>query len=116
MRRPATTAVRVERGRGNASPLRRSKASVGATHASPRTATAWHAPRSCHALRPMLCLAKRWAENHSVRVETAMLKSRTHAKYRPQPALLAALLVGLLLSLQTGAADTARQGTQSTAL
>jgi len=45
-----------------------------------------------------------------------MLKSRTHAKYRPQPVLLAALLVGLLLSLQTSAADTARQGTQSTAL
>ena len=64
----------------------------------------------------MLCLAKRWAENHSVSVETAMLKSRTHAKYRPQPVLLAALLVGLLLSLQTSAADTARQGTQSTAL
>jgi quercetin dioxygenase-like cupin family protein len=45
-----------------------------------------------------------------------MLKSRTHAKYRPQPVLLAALLVGLLLSLQTSAADTARQGTQSAAL
>jgi quercetin dioxygenase-like cupin family protein len=45
-----------------------------------------------------------------------MLKSRTHAKYRPQPVLLAALLVGLSLSLQTSAADTARQGTRSTAL
>jgi hypothetical protein len=56
------------------------------------------------------------AENHSARVETAMLKSRTYAKCRPQPVLLAALLVGLLLSLQTSAADTARQGTQSTAL
>jgi hypothetical protein len=72
-----------------------------------------HVTHCVHVLR----LVKIWAKNRAeVSGNTLGAKPGMYSKGRPRSSLAAALLLGSLLSLQTSAADTVRQRTQSTAL